>query len=204
MKEYTFFFVCCLITLIAASTVSAQGFTGPGANPTPPSGPGYNPPPPPDLGHYPLPPAPPFGPGFIPPPPPPPHHGGPGHYPPPPPPHHGGSGRHYPPPPPVEGITDQYGFTGPVRTVTVEEAKTYAHRTPVIVTGTIVQAVGGDLYIFRDSSGEITLRIGPREWYVLGSNIGLSDKIEISGELHRDHMDRQRAPEIHARYIRKL
>ena len=170
MKKYTLFFVCCLVSLIAAATVSAQGFTGPGANPPPPpAGSGLYPPPPP-------------------PPPPPP--GGPGHNP--------------PPPPPIEGITDRYGFTGPAQIVTVEQVKTYAHRTPVIVSGTIVQAIGGDLYMFRDSSGEIILRIGPREWYALGSNISPSDKIEISGELHRDHRDWQRAPEVHARYIRKI
>jgi uncharacterized protein (TIGR00156 family) len=150
MKKYTIFFLCCLISFIAAATVSAQGFSDPGANP-PPTSPGFYPPP---------------------------HH--------------------------LEGHTNQYGFTGPTRTVTVEQAKTYAHRTPVIVTGAIVQAIGGDLYIFRDSSGEIILRIGPREWYALGLNISPSDKIEISGELHRDHRDWQRAPEIHARYIRKL
>jgi len=163
MKKYTLFFVCCLVSLVAAATVFAQGFTGPGTNPPPPpSGPGFNPPPPPL--------------------------GDPGSY----------------PPPPVEGYTDRYGFTGPARTVTVEQAKTYAHRTPVIVTGTIVQAIGGDLYIFRDSSGEIILRIGPREWYALGSTISPSENIEISGELHRDLRDWQRAPEIHARYIRKI
>jgi uncharacterized protein (TIGR00156 family) len=174
MKKYTIFFICCLVSLIATATVSAQGFTGPGVNPPPPpSGPGYNPPPPPPPGHNPPPPPP----------------GGPGSF---------------PPPPPVEDYINRYGFTGPTRTVTVEQAKTYAHRTPVIVTGTIVQAIGGDLYIFRDSSGEIILRIGPREWYALGSNISPSDKIEISGELHRDHRDWQREPEIHARYIRKI
>jgi uncharacterized protein (TIGR00156 family) len=169
MKIYTLFFVCCLISLIAAASVSAQGFTGPDASPPPPpNGYGYGPPPPPP---------PPLGSG---------------HYPPP------------PPPPPFEGVTDRYRFTGPVRTVTVEQAKTYSHRTPVIVTGIIVQAIGGDLYIFRDSSGEITMRIGPREWFTLGSNISPSDKIEISGELHMDPRDWQRAPEIHARYIRKI
>jgi uncharacterized protein (TIGR00156 family) len=164
MKKYMLFLACCLVSLVAAATVSAQGFTGPGSPPPPPPGGPYGPPPPPP--------------------------GGPGHYP--------------PPPPPPPGDINQYGFTGPVRTVTVEQAKTYAHRTPVIVSGTIVQAIGGDLYIFRDSSGEIILRIGPREWYALGSNIGPSEKIEISGELHRDHRDWQRAPEIHARYIRKI
>jgi uncharacterized protein (TIGR00156 family) len=116
----------------------------------------------------------------------------------------GGPGFNPPLPPPVEDNTNRYGFTGPVRTVTVEQVKTYANRTPVIVSGTIVQAIGGDLYIFRDSSGEILLKIGPREWYALGSSIGPSDKIEINGELHRDQKDWQKAPEIHVRYIRKI
>jgi len=179
MKKYTLLFVFCLISLIATVAVFAQGFTGPGANPpSPPIGSGLTPPPP--------------SPGFAPPPPQ-------GRTPPPPP--SPGGPDAYPPPPPVEEISGRYGFTGPVRTVTVEQAKSFDHRTPVVITGAIVQAIGGDLYTFRDSSGEITLRIGPREWYMLSSNIGPSDKIEISGELHRDW---QRAPEIHARYIRKL
>jgi uncharacterized protein (TIGR00156 family) len=130
---------------------------------------------------------------------------GPGTYPPPPPPP--GPGRNPPTPPPIpleyQEASDQFGFTGPVRTVTVEQAKTFAHITPVIVTGTIVQAIGGDMYLFRDSSGEIMLRIGPREWYALGSTISPSEQIEISGELHRDIRDWQGTPEIHARYIRK-
>jgi uncharacterized protein (TIGR00156 family) len=107
-----------------------------------------------------------------------------------------------PPPPPL----DPYEFTASAQHVTVEQAKNSAHGTPVIVTGNLVQAIGGDSYIFRDSSGTITMRIGPREWEIYGSHISLSDFIEISGELHREPGDRQRSPEIHihARYIRKL
>jgi len=119
-----------------------------------------------------------------------------------------GPGVDPPPPggpiPPALPVGGTYGFTGPAQTTTVEQAKTYAHKTPVIVAGNIIQALGGDLYTFRDSSGEIILRIGPREWYALGSTISPSEKIEISGELHRDRRDWQRAPEIHARYIRKI
>jgi uncharacterized protein (TIGR00156 family) len=144
------------------------------------TGPGANPPPPPPVGANPPPP-PPLG-----------------HNPP-------------PPPPPVGqyGFTgpvqsNQYGFTGESRIVTTEQAKTFAHRTPVIITGTIVQAIGGDLYIFRDSSGEIIIRIGPREWQNFGSNIAPTDQIEISGELHRDQRDWQRQAEIHARFIRRI
>jgi len=191
MKRYTLFFVCCFIALIAASTVFAQGFTGPGTNSPTPSGPGYAPPSPP-----------PVGPGAYPPSPPSPPRGGPGAYPPAPP-SPGGPGA-YPPPAPYEGTSGQYGYTGQVRTVTIEQAKTFAHRTPVVITGTIVQAIGGDFYTFRDSSGEITLKIGPREWYMLGTNIGPSDRIEISGEIHWPPHSWQNIPELHARYIRKI
>ncbi len=168
--------------LIAATAIHAQGFFGPGSFLTPPpGGPGYGPPPP--LG----------GPGFGPPPPP-----GPGlNHP------HPGPG-HAPPPSSIYGTQGWYGFTGQVQTVTVEQVKTFTHRTPVIVAGTIVQAIGGDFYLFRDSSGEIMLKIGPNEWYTLGSTISPSEQIEISGELHRNPRDWQGVPEIHARYIRKL
>ena len=136
-----------------------------------------------------------MGPGSFPPPPPgpglnhPPH--GPGHAPP-------------PPTPPIERSQGWYGFTGPVQTVTVEQIKTFAHRTPVLITGAIAQFIWADCYTFRDSSGEITIRIGPREWEALGSTISVSDNIEISGEVHRDELDLMRMPEVHVRFIRKL
>jgi uncharacterized protein (TIGR00156 family) len=183
MTKHALFFIFCLAMLIAAAAIHAQGFFGPGSFPSSPSwGSGFGPLSPP-LG----------GPGYGPPPPP-----GPGlNHP------HLGPG-HNPLPPPVGGIQGWYGFTGPLQTVTVEQVKTFADRTPLIVTGTIVQAIGGDFYLFRDSSGEIMLKIGPNEWYTLGSTISPSDNIEISGELHKDELYSMRAPEIHVRYIRKL
>jgi uncharacterized protein (TIGR00156 family) len=102
------------------------------------------------------------------------------------------------------GYYGQYGFVGQSRIVMTQQAKTFAHRTPVIVNGSIVQAIGGDRYVFRDSHGEIIIKIGPKEWYNFGSNIGPSDQIEISGELHRDQRDWQRPSEIHARHIKRI
>ena len=101
----------------------------------------------------------------------------------------------------------QYGFIGPTQTYTVAQALSLEHRKPAVVRGNIVMSLGGDLYSFRDSSGEIILRIGPREWEKFGSNISPSDTIEISGELYRDlgsPGNYHRTPEIHARAIRKL
>ena len=99
------------------------------------------------------------------------------------------------------GFNGQYGFTGQVQTVTVAQAQSSYHKTPVIVRGNIVQAIGGDKYIFRDSSGDIILKIGPKEWMYFGTTILPSDTIEISGELHRKNWQQ---PEIHARMIRKI
>jgi uncharacterized protein (TIGR00156 family) len=136
-----------------------------------------------------------------------------GAYPPPP----GGPGSN-PPPPPVgpagqfgygftgpgqPGFSGQYGYTGPAQTSTVAQARTFGHHAPVIVTGNIVQAIGGDTYLFCDSSGEITLKIGPREWMYFGSTISPSDTIEISGEIHWPRHN-WGVPELHARFIKKL
>ncbi|MDR2575703.1 MAG: NirD/YgiW/YdeI family stress tolerance protein [Treponema sp.] len=180
MTKLALLFAICLVMLITATVIHAQGFTGPGSPLPPPGGPGYGPPPPPH-----------GGPGFGPPPPP----GGPGFGPPP---HHGGPGFD----PPPSGFQGQYGFTGPAQTVTVEQAKTFAHRTPVIVSGTIVQAIGGDMFQFRDSSGEIVLKIGPREWMYYGAAISPQDTIEISGEVC--YGTGWEPVHVHARYIRKL
>jgi len=86
----------------------------------------------------------------------------------------------------------------------VEQVKTFAHRTPVVITGTVVQFIGADCYTFRDPSGEITLRIGPREWAAFGGTVSPSCAVEIGGELHRDTSDPAREPEVRARSIRKL
>ena len=101
------------------------------------------------------------------------------------------------------GVIGQYGYTGQVQIVTVTNAQTFYDKTPVIVRGNIVQAIGGDNYIFRDSSGDIILKIGPREWMYFGSMIGPSDTIEISGEVHRDKKNRSDI-HIHAKSIRKI
>jgi uncharacterized protein (TIGR00156 family) len=147
MKKYTLFLVCCMISLIAAAAVSAQGFTGPGANspPPPPPGPGHNLPPPPP-------------------------HGGP---------------DSNPPPPPFEGITDRQGLTGLVWNVRVEQAKNYPHDSWIVITGNIISVLpGGRHFMFRDSSSEIPIEIGPKEWR--GLSVGVSDKVEISGEVKRE------------------
>jgi uncharacterized protein (TIGR00156 family) len=76
--------------------------------------------------------------------------------------------------------------TGAVRqTVTINEARNLPHDSWVVLTGNIVFSLPPPHdYTFRDSSGEITIDIGPKEWR--GLSVGVSDRVEISGEVKRE------------------
>jgi len=68
------------------------------------------------------------------------------------------------------------------RLITVSEAKNLPHDSWVMLTGNIINSLpGGNHYAFRDSSGEIAVDIGPKEWR--GLSIGVSDRVEIYGEV---------------------
>jgi uncharacterized protein (TIGR00156 family) len=55
----------------------------------------------------------------------------------------------------------------------------------VVLTGNIVYSLPQpNDYTFRDSSGEITIDIGPKEWR--GLSVGESDRVEISGEVKKE------------------
>jgi len=92
------------------------------------------------------------------------------------------------------------GFTGPgsdsntaqsqsvmiVRTITVNEAKNLPHDSWVTLSGNIINMLpGGHNYTFRDSTGDIAVDIGPKEWR--GLSVGVTDQVEIYGEvkIHR-------------------
>ncbi|MDR0312875.1 MAG: NirD/YgiW/YdeI family stress tolerance protein, partial [Treponema sp.] len=97
-----------------------------------------------------------------------------------------------------------YGWTG--QPVTVVQARTYGHQVPVVIVGTLVQFYSApDNYVFRDSTGDIIVKIGPKEWEYLwyqGVSISPGDTIEIYGEVHWPRHS-WGTPEIHVRFIRK-
>jgi uncharacterized protein (TIGR00156 family) len=86
------------------------------------------------------------------------------------------------------------GFTGPGTSgqpvmigqpVSIGEAKTYPHDSWVVITGNIVNPLpGGTHFMFRDSSGDITVEIGPKEWR--GLSAAASEVVEISGEVKKE------------------
>jgi len=66
--------------------------------------------------------------------------------------------------------------------IPVSEARNLPKDSWVVVSGTIVNALpGGKYYMFRDSSGEITVEIEPKVWR--GLSVGPSDKVVIGGEI---------------------
>jgi len=87
------------------------------------------------------------------------------------------------------------GFTGPgtnrqpvmiSQPVTISEAKNYPHDSWVVITGNIVNVLpGGRHFMFRDSSGEIPVVIGPKEWRGLSAVISdaAENRVEICGEV---------------------
>jgi uncharacterized protein (TIGR00156 family) len=83
--------------------------------------------------------------------------------------------------------------------LTVNEARNLPHDSWIVLTGNIVYSLPPPHeYTFRDSSGEITIDIGPKEWR--GLSVGVSDRVEISGEvkIHRGQV----SIKVHA--IRKI
>jgi uncharacterized protein (TIGR00156 family) len=77
-------------------------------------------------------------------------------------------------------------------------ARNLSHDSWVVLTGNIVYSLGPHDYTFRDSSGEITVDIGPKEWR--GLSVGETARVEISGEVKKERG--QVAVKVHA--IRKI
>jgi uncharacterized protein YdeI (BOF family) len=66
--------------------------------------------------------------------------------------------------------------------VTISEARNYPNDSWVVITGNIVNVLpGGRHFMLRDSSGEIPIEIGPKEWR--GLSAAVSDAVEIYGEI---------------------
>jgi len=99
-----------------------------------------------------------------------------------------------------------YGYGYGTQAVPVVQAWTYGHKMPIVIQGSIIQFYGGkDLYIFRDASGDVLVKIGNKEWQNLwfqGVTISASDTVEIYGEVHWPKNSYM--PEVHVKYIRKL
>jgi uncharacterized protein (TIGR00156 family) len=84
----------------------------------------------------------------------------------------------------------QEGYTGPggradstePQTVTVNQARMLPDDSLVILTGSIIYALGDEWYRFRDTTGDILVEIDRRIWR--GLSVGENDRVEITGKLN--------------------
>lgn len=75
------------------------------------------------------------------------------------------------------------GFNQSEQVSRVAEAKNGYDDQFVVLQGKIVKQVGGDEYLFRDASGEITLEIDHEDWH--GVNVSPNDEIRVYGEIDK-------------------
>lgn len=90
------------------------------------------------------------------------------------------------------------GFTGPATVVTVEQTKALTDDTHVTLQGQIERHLGGENYLFRDSTGTVEIEIDERRWN--GQSVSPQDKVEISGEIDKHWT----SIEIDVKRLRKL
>ena len=91
------------------------------------------------------------------------------------------------------------GYSGPsVATSSVAQVKQMTDDTYVVLQGRIVQHLGQKKYLFKDKTGEITVKISPKKWR--GVTATPKDLVEIQGEVDKDW----NSLEIDVDYIRKL
>ena len=108
-------------------------------------------------------------------------------------------------------FAQQSGFTGPsvpaavngqagYQAVTVSQLQTLtAKKTYVTLTGNITQSAGRNNYTFRDSTGEVTIKIDRHYWWNL--SVGPSDRVQLLVEVE---VKKNGRIEVEAKGIRKL
>ena len=108
-------------------------------------------------------------------------------------------------------FAQQGGFTGPsapgtgngqagYQSVTVGQLQTLPYnKIHVVLTGNIAHSAGRDYYTFRDTTGEITIKIGVHYWW--GLTVGPSDRVQLLVEADKKRNGRV---EVKAKGLRRL
>lgn len=88
------------------------------------------------------------------------------------------------------GPAQMGGFKGPgLQPSTVAEALGYSDDTPVVLVGKIKRSLGDEKYLFKDSSGTVTVDIDNDDWR--GITVTPNDTVVIEGEVDKDFFKTQ-------------
>lgn len=84
------------------------------------------------------------------------------------------------------GQQGQGGYTGPGmnNSTTVKAVKNMKDDSFVTLTGKIVSRIGGDKYVFQDSTGQITVDIDDEDFR--GQTVSAQTTVRITGEVDRE------------------
>ncbi|MCL2063125.1 MAG: NirD/YgiW/YdeI family stress tolerance protein [Candidatus Cloacimonetes bacterium] len=93
------------------------------------------------------------------------------------------------------------GYDGPSAIITVNQTAMFPNKTPVIMRGNIIQAISHDRFIFRDETGDISVKIKRDRWW--GQTVTPEDTIEISGDFKRDKRNWQ-VVHVDVKLLKKL
>ncbi|EDP59742.1 NirD/YgiW/YdeI family stress tolerance protein [Vibrio sp. AND4] len=81
----------------------------------------------------------------------------------------------------------QSGFSGPTQGITsvkqVLDSGMFSDDMPVTLTGNIKASLGGEMYLFSDSTGEITVEIDHDKWF--GQSATPTTNVQIMGEIDK-------------------
>ncbi|WP_282066275.1 YgiW/YdeI family stress tolerance OB fold protein [Vibrio rotiferianus] len=77
-------------------------------------------------------------------------------------------------------------FNGPETAAinTVKEAQKASDDSYVLLTGSIVQSLGNETYLFKDNTGQIQVEIDNEDW--MGQDVSPQDRVAIRGEVDSD------------------
>lgn len=93
----------------------------------------------------------------------------------------------------AQGFTDgnvqtQSGFSGPTQGIStvkqVLDAGMFSDGKPVTLTGRIKSSLGGEIYLFSDSTGQVTVEIDHDKWF--GQSVTPTTNVQIIGEIDKN------------------
>ncbi|CAE6960645.1 Protein YgiW (plasmid) [Vibrio sp. B1REV9] len=86
------------------------------------------------------------------------------------------------------GSPVQSGFSGPTQGISsvkqVLDAGMFSDDMPVTLTGNIKASLGGEMYLFTDSTGEVMIEIDHDKW--LGQSATPATKLQLMGEIDKN------------------
>ena len=93
----------------------------------------------------------------------------------------------------AQGFSDntaqkQAGFSGPTQGIStvkqVLDSGLFSDDMPVTLVGRIKASLGGEMYLFADSTGEVTVEIDHDKW--LGQSATPTTTVQIVGEIDKE------------------